>query len=102
MFTTSTPPALRATGYIRLPTLVGEAPVTEAQAEANRADERWVPRRPRPGRPGILPFSESTLRRMVRAGEFPAPVRISDRVSAWRVEDVRAWLESRALPRIAA
>jgi len=46
--------------------------------------------------PGILPFSNSTLWRKVRAGEFPKPVKLSERVTAWRVEDVRQWLADKA------
>jgi prophage regulatory protein len=45
--------------------------------------------------PAIIPFSSPTLWRMVKAGTFPAPVKLSARVTAWRVEDVRAWMQSR-------
>jgi prophage regulatory protein len=45
--------------------------------------------------PAILPFSSATLWRMVKAGTFPAPVKLSARVTAWRAEDVRAWMQSR-------
>ena len=45
--------------------------------------------------PHILPFSPATLWRKVKACEFPAPVKLSDRITAWRVEDVRTWMESR-------
>lgn len=41
----------------------------------------------------FLPFSHSTLWRRVRAKTFPEPVRISGRITAWRVEDIRAWIE---------
>lgn len=44
--------------------------------------------------PAIVPFSPATLWRKVRAGTFPAPVKISARCTAWRCEDVRAWIES--------
>lgn len=47
--------------------------------------------------PAILPFSAATLWRKVRTGEFPKPVKISARVTAWRVEDIRAWMDSLAL-----
>jgi prophage regulatory protein len=46
--------------------------------------------------PGIVPIGRTTLWRKVKAGEFPAPVRLSANVVAWRVEDVRAWINSRA------
>lgn len=43
--------------------------------------------------PAIIPFSAATLWRKVKAGEFPAPVKLSQRVTAWKAEDVRAWIE---------
>ena len=45
--------------------------------------------------PAIVPFSSATLWREVQAGSFPAPVKLSQRVTAWRVEDVREWIRSR-------
>lgn len=42
-----------------------------------------------------LPFSSPTLWRKVRAGTFPAPIKLSERVTAWRVGDVRSWIQSR-------
>jgi prophage regulatory protein len=48
-----------------------------------------------PNRPGAavpLPFSAPTLWRKVRAGTFPKPAKLSERVTAWKVGDVRAWL----------
>lgn len=41
---------------------------------------------------GPLPFSTPTLWRRVRDGSFPRPVKLSSRVTAWRVGDVRRWL----------
>jgi prophage regulatory protein len=41
---------------------------------------------------GLLPFSAPTLWRKVKAGTFPQPLKISQRVTCWRVGDVRAWL----------
>ncbi|MET3135189.1 prophage regulatory protein [Oxalobacteraceae bacterium GrIS 1.11] len=40
----------------------------------------------------FIPISKSTLWRRVSAGTFPAPVKLSRRVTAWRVEDVRHWI----------
>jgi prophage regulatory protein len=42
--------------------------------------------------PHVIPFSPATLWRKVKAGEFPSPVKLSMRVTAWRVEDIRAWM----------
>jgi prophage regulatory protein len=43
-----------------------------------------------------LPFSAATLWRNVRNGSFPKPVKLSERVTAWRVRDVEQWKERRA------
>jgi prophage regulatory protein len=55
-----------STGFVRIDALVG------------------------PGRP--IPFSRSSLWAMVAEGRFPPPVKLSARVTAWRVEDVRAYI----------
>lgn len=41
----------------------------------------------------ILPISGTTLWRWVGEGKFPKPIKLSPRVTVWRVEDVRAWLQ---------
>ncbi len=63
---------LPQTGYVRLPLLVGDA---------------------KTGKLGILPFSASTLWRRVKAGTFPAPIKLSERVTAWKAENIRQWLD---------
>jgi len=45
---------------------------------------------------GIVPVSQATLKRWVRAGKFPAPIKLSENVSAWKEADVRAWVDARA------
>jgi predicted DNA-binding transcriptional regulator AlpA len=40
----------------------------------------------------IIPFSDSTLWRRVRQGTFPAPVKLSERVTAWKAEAIREFL----------
>lgn len=51
----------------------------------------------RPGSPAPLPFSAPTLWRKVKAGTFPKPAKLSERVTAWKVADVRAWLAAQPL-----
>ena len=72
---------LPATGYIRQKELVG------CRATAKRPAQR-----------GIIPFSATTLQRKIKDGEFPAPVRLSENVIAWRVEVIRRWMESKNMP----
>lgn len=43
--------------------------------------------------PNIVPFSAATLWRKVKSKDFPAPVKLSERVTAWRLQDVREWLQ---------
>lgn len=45
----------------------------------------------------LLPFSPATLWRKVASGDFPKPHKLSENVTAWRVEDVKAWLVAKGL-----
>lgn len=40
----------------------------------------------------FVPFSRATLWRNVANQTFPKPVKLSSRVTAWRVEDLLAWM----------
>jgi predicted DNA-binding transcriptional regulator AlpA len=53
------------------------------------------PKRPEATAP--LPFSAPTLWRKVKAGTFPRPVKLSERVTAWNVGTVRAWMTAQAM-----
>lgn len=46
----------------------------------------------------IASFSRATLWRRCAAGTFPKPVRLSANISAWRVEEVRAWVDMQGNP----
>ena len=46
----------------------------------------------RPGIPAPLPFSAPTLWRKVKAGTFCKPYKLSERVTAFNVGEVRAWM----------
>jgi len=65
---------LPQTGYLRLPQIVGDA---KAQ----------------PPIPAIIPVSKSTWWAGVKAGRFLTPVKLGPRITAWRVEDIRALIE---------
>lgn len=45
--------------------------------------------------PSLLPFSHATLWRKVKAGEFPPALKLSASVTAWRRDEVEAWLTER-------
>ena len=59
--------ALPATGFVRLSSILG--PI------------------------GPIPVSKSTWWAGVRSGRFPKPVKLSRRITVWRVEDIRALIE---------
>jgi predicted DNA-binding transcriptional regulator AlpA len=44
--------------------------------------------------PAIFPVSSATWWRWVTDGKAPKPVKLSERVTAWRAEDIRALCES--------
>lgn len=68
---------LHETGFLRLRQIVGN-PKTE------------------PPTPALYPVSASTWWAGVRSGRFPKPVKLGDRITAWRVEDIRALIERAA------
>ena len=46
--------------------------------------------------PAIVPISNATLWRKVKDGTFPAPVKLSPRVTAWEASKIREWIAARA------
>lgn len=60
-------PALPATGFVRLVSIL-------------------APR-------GPIPVSRSTWWAGVKSGRFPRPVKLGPRLTAWRVEDIRALID---------
>ena len=82
---TSIPTTTELRGYLR-----------EAQLVGRRARPATATKPARPAVPGLIPFSPATLWRKVGRGEFPKPVKLSERVTAWPAEAVREWLQSRS------
>lgn len=44
----------------------------------------------------LVALGETTVRHMVRDGEFPRPVRVGKRAKAWIQSEVHAWIKARA------
>ena len=42
----------------------------------------------------VLPYSATTIWRKCRTGEFPAPIKMSSGITAWKVGDIRNYLEA--------
>jgi len=42
----------------------------------------------------VLPYSPSTIWRKCRDGSFPKSIKVSPGITAWRVGDIRRYLES--------
>ena len=76
-----------------------KAPITpDALVESNAALVAVLPAQGFVREPTVLvfiPVGRSTLWEMIRRGEFARPVKLSTRVSAWRVEDVRSYIAAR-------
>lgn len=66
--------SLPETGFVRLPQIVGD----------KKAD---------PPIPAIIPVSKSTWWAGVKSGRYPKPIKLSERCTAWRVEDVLALID---------
>lgn len=63
--------ALPETGFLRLPQIIGD---TKAE----------------PPIPALIPVKKSCWWAGCKSGRFPKPVKLGPRVTAWRVEDIRA------------
>lgn len=44
----------------------------------------------------LYPVSRSTWWAGVKEGRFPKPVKLSENITAWRVEDIKALIQSRS------
>lgn len=66
---------LPETGFLRLSQIIGDP-------------------RAEPPIPAIIPVKKSCWWDGVRTGRFPKPVKLGPRVTAWRVEDIRALIAS--------
>jgi hypothetical protein len=64
---------LPETGFLRLPQIIGD---------------------PKAGIPPIIPIGKSCWWDGVRSGRYPKPVKLGPRITAWRVEDIRALIAS--------
>lgn len=51
----------------------------------------------RPARKGLVPMGETTIWEKVRTGEFPPPVKLTERITAWRIEDIHEWMMSKGM-----
>lgn len=43
----------------------------------------------------VVPMSRATIWRLAKEGKFPAPIKLAPRVTAWKLEEVLAWIEAR-------
>ncbi len=66
---------LPETGFLRLSQIIGSS-----KAE--------------PPIPAIIPVCKSAWWAGVKSGRYPKPVKLGPRVTAWRVEDIRALIAS--------
>ncbi|BBE51744.1 Phage transcriptional regulator [Ferriphaselus amnicola] len=47
----------------------------------------------------LVRLGKTTLYQLVKDGDFPAPIKISRRATAWRSEDVSNWVKTREATR---
>ncbi len=41
-----------------------------------------------------IPYGKTTFWNMVKAGTFPEPIKLSPNITAWRAEDIHAYIAS--------
>jgi predicted DNA-binding transcriptional regulator AlpA len=69
--------SLPATGFLRQRQILGD-------------------RRCNPPIPAILPIGKTAWWAGVKSGRYPKPIKLGPRTTAWRVEDIRALIETTA------
>jgi prophage regulatory protein len=74
---------LPQTGFVRVSQIVGRPKAT-------------------PPIPPIIPVSEATWWAGVKSGRFPAPIKLGTKITAWRVEDIRAFIAAQESAHAAA
>ena len=79
--------------YLRINQIVGQKQVSEEQAQYNRRIGKG-PRRPREAIPALIPISESSWWAGVKSGRYPKPLKISERITVWRTEDIQALMRN--------
>ena len=82
-------------GFLTMAQLATTAARKERKYTAKDGTTRII--KARPERQGLLPMGETTIWDKVRAGEFPQPVKLSERITAWRIEDVQEWMQSKGM-----
>lgn len=45
---------------------------------------------------GRIGVSKATLYRLIKAGKFPPPIRITERLSGWPSAEVDAWIDAKS------
>ena len=65
---------LPSTGYLRLPQIIGNS-------------------KAKPPIPAVIPVCSSSWWNGIKKGIYPAPVKLSKNVTAWKVEDIRELIE---------
>lgn len=43
----------------------------------------------------LTALSTSSIYRLIREDRFPKPIKLSERASAWRLEDIETWIAAR-------
>lgn len=44
--------------------------------------------------PALIPIGRTSFLNGVKAGKYPRPIKIGERTTAWRVDDIRSLIES--------
>lgn len=109
--------SLPETGFVRINQIIGQKEVSPEEAENNKkaADEirskfpkseqidnkeldlqlaKVGSRTPIPAIAPIIPICKSTWWAGVKSGRYPKPVKLSERTTCWRVEDILALIQT--------
>lgn len=81
---------LPLTGYLRLNQIIGTlaASPRKKRRETRQTEETFYP--------PLIPISKTTWWEGVKTGRYPAPVKLSERCTAWKVDEIRELIDKAA------
>ncbi len=88
--------SLPSTGLLRLPQIIGTLAASPRTKEPANKQDSGIKRDRKtdaPFYPPVIPVSRSTWWAGVKDGRYPRPIKLSERCTAWCVEDIRALIE---------
>lgn len=72
-----------------------EATIHIYKSGANKGKAKHI--NARPATRGLIGVSDKTIWQWVKRGQFPAPIKLTESITVWRLSEVKAWMSSKGM-----